>query len=243
MNLNLEGLHVVVTGGSRGIGSAIVEAFLREGCYVSFCSRNKEFIDKALKEFSFAESRVSGIELDVRDGKAFSQWLKTLQKIDIFIPNVSALSGSWDESIETDLRATVQNIEAALPYLEQSSHGALTYIASKAASFPIPDFAAYGAIKASMIHYMKSLSRKAAKKIRVNVVSPGDTLFPGGFWDNIRKNNPEIYNNVVESNPMGRLCTPAEVASVVVFLSSPVARYVSGCNWYVDGGATNHIQL
>jgi 3-oxoacyl-[acyl-carrier protein] reductase len=77
----------------------------------------------------------------------------------------------------------------------------------------------------------------------VNTVSPGDTYFPGGFWDNVSKQMPEIYERTVSLNPMGRLCTPEEIAEVVTFISSPVASFVSGVNWLVDGAATDHIQV
>jgi NAD(P)-dependent dehydrogenase (short-subunit alcohol dehydrogenase family) len=103
---------------------------------------------------------------------------------------------------------------------------------------------AYGAVKATMTHYMKTLSKKLIpKKIRVNTVSPGDTFFEGGFWDTVKQNQFDMYEQTVLANPMGRLCTPEEVANVVVFVSSPMASFVSGDNWLVDGAATNHIQI
>jgi len=77
----------------------------------------------------------------------------------------------------------------------------------------------------------------------VNTVSPGDTLFEGGLWDQERKNNPENFKTVVQRNPLGRLATPEEIARVVAFISSPSASFVAGANWYVDGNSTNHVQF
>jgi NAD(P)-dependent dehydrogenase (short-subunit alcohol dehydrogenase family) len=94
-----------------------------------------------------------------------------------------------------------------------------------------------------MAHYMKSLSARLLPSIRVNTVSPGDTLSDGGLWDKVKREEPERYMSVVQRNPMGRLASPDEVARVVAFISSPAASFVSGANWYVDGGSTPHVQI
>lgn len=82
-----------------------------------------------------------------------------------------------------------------------------------------------------------------ARGVRVNVVSPGDTFVEGGFWDRIRSAAPEAYAGAVAGNPLGRLASAEEIARVVAFISSPAASFVAGANWYVDGGATAHVQL
>lgn len=160
----------------------------------------------------------------------------------MLVLNVSALSGDWNQSIEVDLNSTIDTIQAALPHLNAGS--AVTYVGSKAASFATPGFESYGAIKSALAHYMKSLSKSVVSRgIRVNVVSLGDTFVKGGFWDVIKQNNPEIYQATIERNPMGRFCRPEEVASSVVFLSSPRSSFISGANLYVDGAATDHVQF
>ena len=185
---------------------------------------------------------VSAATLDCTDTLSLRAWLEGLGRFDIFIPNVSALSGDWTAAIATDIRATVDATEAAIPLLAQSRHAAITYIGSKAGSVAAPRSAAYGAAKAAMAHYMKSLSSRLLPAIRVNTVAPGDTLVAGGFWDNVRLNEPATFDAVVQRNPMGRLATPEEIARVVAFISSPAASFVSGANWYVDGGSIAHVQ-
>lgn len=243
MNTQLTGLHAVVTGGSSGIGAAIVQALAAEGCRVSFCARRQVQIDAALRLVAGLPGKVQAKAVDVTDCVTFAKWLETLDPFDIFVPNVSALSTDWKESLQTDIQATVDATEAAIPILLRSSHAAITYIGSKAGSLAAPKSASYGASKAAVAHYMKSLALRLLPTIRVNTVSPGDTLFPGGLWDRVRVDDPELFKTVVQRNPLKRLATPEEIARVVAFVSSPAASFVAGANWYVDGGSTNHVQF
>ena len=243
MNLRLTELHAVVTGGSSGIGAAIVHTLAAEGCRVSFCARRQAQIDEALARVADLPGDVQAKAVDVTDHVNFAKWIETLSAFDIFIPNVSALSADWKESLQTDIQATVDATEAAIPILMRSSHGTITYIGSKAGSLAAPQSAAHGAGKAAVAHYMKSLALRLMPTVRVNTVSPGDTLSAGGLWDQVRLSDPEIFETVVQRNPLKRLATPDEVARVVAFVSSPAASFVAGANWYVDGGSTNHVQF
>jgi NAD(P)-dependent dehydrogenase (short-subunit alcohol dehydrogenase family) len=243
VNLHLTGLKAVVTGGSSGIGAAIVRALAEEGCNVAFCARNQERIDTTLRSMEPLPGIVDAMAVDVADRKQFQGWLESIGSFDIFIPNVSALSADWDVSVRTDIETTVNTSEAAIPFLQQSSHAAITYIGSKASSLAAPNSAAYGAAKAAMAHYMKSLATRLLPSIRVNTVSPGDTLFDGGLWDNVRLREPKEFERVLERNPMRRLAMPEEIARVVAFISSPAASFVAGANWYVDGGSVGHVHF
>ena len=145
--------------------------------------------------------------------------------------------------MDTDLNATINLINAAEPFLEKSSNAAITYIGSIASSVATTNMPSYGAIKASLNHYMKSLSKRLIlKQIRVNVVSPGDTFIENGFWDKIKTSRPQMYQQSIARNLRGSLGTAEEVANVVTFISSPLASFVCGANWVVDGNASIHIQ-
>ena len=244
MNLNLAGLNAVVTGGTSGIGGAIVEALAQEGVNVAFCSRSEQKVQRMLDRLATYPIEAQGRALDVNDTEGFQDWLAELGKVDIFIPNVSAISGDWADALATDIKATIAATEAAIPYLEQSSQGAITYISSVAATFACPGLEAYGAVKAAMAHYMKSLSLSLVDQgIRVNSVAPGEIYVEDGFWGDIEKEDPEGFKEAVERNPMGRMGTPEEVANVAVFISSPAASLVSGAHWVVDGAATTNLQV
>ena len=243
MNLNLQGLTVVVTGGSAGIGAAIVRTFAAEGCRVFFCARQAQGVRQMVAATNGSAGKVQGTVLDVVDTPAFHTWLNDIGPIDIFVPNVSALSLDWDATLAIDIKATVALTESAIPHLSGSNHAAITYIGSKASSLAAPGSSPYGAAKAAMAHYMKSMSARLLPTIRVNTVSPGDTLSDGGLWDKVQREEPEHYLAVVQRNPMRRLATPDEIARVVAFISSPAASFVSGANWYVEGGSTSHVQI
>jgi NAD(P)-dependent dehydrogenase (short-subunit alcohol dehydrogenase family) len=243
MDLKLAGLRAVVTGGSSGIGAAIVRVLAEEGCDVYFCARGQAGVHAAQADCAALPGRVQGVSLDVSDAGRVQQWFSALGAFDIFIPNVSALSANWDDAIATDIRATVATTEAAIPFLASSANAAITYIGSKAGSLAAPNSAAYGAAKAAMAHYMKSLALRLLPSIRVNTVSPGDTLVEGGFWDKVRAQEPATYQQVQQRNPLGRLASPQEIARVVAFVSSPAASFVAGANWYVDGGSVAHVQI
>jgi len=107
------------------------------------------------------------------------------------------------------------------------------------------DFAAgpYGAFKAALIHYAKGLAcQLAGKGIRSNSVSPGNTYFEGGIWEQIEEGMPELYEKALSLNKTGRMATAEEVAAAVVFLASPVASFITGTNIIVDGALTNRVQ-
>ena len=108
------------------------------------------------------------------------------------------------------------------------------------------DFAAgpYGTIKTALVAYTQGLAAQlAAKGIRANTVSPGNTYFDGGVWESIKNGNPEFFATALGLNPTGRMGTPEEMAAAVVFLASPISSFTTGTNLVVDGALTRGIHL
>ena len=251
MDLGLNGKNVLVTGGSKGIGLAVAELFADEGANVAICARNAEEVAKVVKALAEKHVKAWGRALDVADPAALKAWVddaaKELGGIDGMICNVSALAvgdtpETWEKSFRTDMMHTVNSVAAALPYLEKSKSASITIIAS-VSGFEV-DFAAgsYGAFKAALIHYAKGLSNQLiASGIRVNSVSPGNTYFEGGIWQNIERGMPDLFKSAMALNPTGRMGTPQEVAAGVVFLASPVASRISGTNLIIDGALTKAV--
>jgi 3-oxoacyl-[acyl-carrier protein] reductase len=251
MDLGLKGKTALVTGASKGIGLAIAELFAAEGANVAICARNADQVNKAVKGLAAKGVKSWGKAIDVADPAALKGWIEgaagEFGGIDSIVCNVSALAvgdtaETWEKSFRTDMMHTVNSVAAAVPYLEKSKSASIT-IVSSVSGFEV-DFAAgsYGAFKAALIHYAKGLSSQLiAKGIRVNAVSPGNTYFEGGIWQNIEQGMPDLFKTAMSLNPTGRMGTPQEVAAGVVFLASPVASRISGTNLVIDGALTKAV--
>jgi 3-oxoacyl-[acyl-carrier protein] reductase len=251
VDLGLKGLRALVTGGTRGIGRAVVETLAAEGASVAFCARTPGDVSAA--DQAGASGTMLGYVADVGDQAALREWVTTaaeaLGGVDIVVANVSALAipdsaENWQRSFEVDMMGTVGLMQAAMPYLERSPAASIVTIAS--VSGREIDFAAgpYGTFKAAIIHYTQGLAFQLADKgIRANSLSPGNTYFPGGVWENIEQNNPSLFASAMGLNPTGRMARPEEIARGVAFLASPAASFITGTNLVVDGALTRGVQF
>ena len=253
MDLGLKGARVLVTGSTKGIGRAIAETFAAEGANVGICARNQAHVDRTVAALKAKGVSAFGGSVDVADGAALKAWVSDMAAklggVDAVVSNVSALAigqdeESWQKEFSTDMMGTVRLVNAAMPYLEKSGAAAIVTISS--VSGREVDFASgpYGTFKAAIIHYTQGLANQlAAKGIRANSVSPGNTYFEGGVWNTIKDNNPELYKTALALNPTGRMGTPQEMANAVVFLASRAASFITGTNLVVDGALTRGVQF
>jgi 3-oxoacyl-[acyl-carrier protein] reductase len=253
MDLGLKGLNAIVSGATKGIGRAIAATLAAEGANVAVCARHAAEVEATVTALRQQGVTACGQALDVGHAAALQEWVtasaSTLGGLDIVIANVSALAigndeENWQKEFEVDLMHTVRMVTTALPYLEQSKHAAIVTISS--VSGREIDFAAgpYGTFKAALIHYTQGLAYQlAGKGIRANTVSPGNTYFPGGVWQQIEQGNPQFFQEALALNPTGRMGTPQEMANATVFLASPAASFVTGSNLVVDGALTRGVQF
>jgi 3-oxoacyl-[acyl-carrier protein] reductase len=252
MDLQLTGSRVLVTGGTRGIGRAIVEEFVHEGAVVEFCARDAGEIETTEKALADRGPGVRGVQLDVRDGAALRGWVEAaagrLGGLDAVVANVSALATedteeNWYTCFEVDLLHTVRLSKAALPHLEVS-RGSIVAISSVSGRESDVVSGPYGTMKTAIVGYISGLAfHLAGRGVRANVVSPGNTYFPNGFWSAVEQGAPDLYASALALNPTGRMGTPEEMAKAVVFLSSPVSSFTTGTHLVVDGALTRGIQL
>jgi 3-oxoacyl-[acyl-carrier protein] reductase len=251
--LGLRGRRAIVTGGTKGIGRAIADTLADEGAAVAVCARDAAEIEATVAALSARGGVATGRVLDVSDGAALRAWVADvgaeLGGIDIVVANVSALSigntdETWTKSFEIDVLHSVRLVDAAMPFLERSDAASITTISS--VSGREIDFASgsYGAMKAALIHYTQGMAfNLAGKNIRANSVSPGNTYFPGGVWEQIEHGNPELFKAALALNPTGRMAKPQEIARAVAFIASPAASFITGVNLVVDGALTRGVQF
>ena len=255
MDLKLTDRKAIVTGATRGIGLRIARQLADEGVHLGICSRTAAAVEETVGELKNKGVNVVGDAIDVSNADSYPAWIASaaerLGGLDVFVSNVSAGpteagEKGWRDLFEADILGAVRGCEAALPYLRQSDSASIVLIASisgvMAKALKAPGIHAYGSCKAAVIAYGAQISKELAKEqIRVNMVSPGAIYFDGGPWDFIKQKAPAVYQDAIDETAMGRLGTPEEVASTVVFLASPVSSFTTSQNLHVDGGYMQHV--
>jgi 3-oxoacyl-[acyl-carrier protein] reductase len=257
MDLGLDGKIAVVTGSSRGLGLASAKALAAEGCYVTLCGRTEATLQEAAATVARAGStgqgpsheRVLAVAADVSTESGvravIERTVETFGGIDVLINNVGLARGGglletsdadWQEAIDQTLMPAIRASRLAVPQMQRRGGGAIVMIASifgREAGGRM----SYNAVKAAEISLAKSLAQQLAPfNIRVNSVSPGSILFEGGSWWKRQQADPEgIAAFIRQELPFGRFGTPEEVGSVVAFLASPRASWISGTSIVVDG--------
>jgi NAD(P)-dependent dehydrogenase (short-subunit alcohol dehydrogenase family) len=239
------GRRALVTGGTRGIGVAIAQRLLDGGATVVVTARSTS--DEAPKGAKFIKGDVSTNE----GAKAIAAaTLQVLGGIDIIINNAGAarvhLQGTasipdaeWQDALDMNFLSAVRVTNALLPALKESKAGAIVNLSSGGAtSWPGP-LGHYGAAKAALNVYSKTVARELAPlQIRVNTVTPGTVTTPGG--DAIRKTLTDAMGAPPEAIfatiPLGRPGQPSEIAEVVALLVSDRGQWITGHNYFVDGG-------
>lgn len=244
LSKELIGRRALVTGGTRGIGAAIAQRLLDAGAKVVVAARTRN--DDAPAAATFVAGDVTtheGVEAIA------TQALAALGGLDILVNNAGGgrafLEGSWTipdeewhDSFALNLFAAIRLTNAVLPALRASKAAAVVNISSAAATMPFGPFAHYGAAKAALEYYSRTLAVELASGgIRVNLVSPGIISTPGS--EEFSKTTPGFSpDDWLRNIPLGRIGAAEDIAEVVALLASDRGKFLTGVNYRVDGGMT-----
>ena len=245
---DLSGRVALVTGASRGIGSAIATALVEQGAHVVLSSRKQaDLDDEAARINADYPERATAIAAHAGRPEDLERLVKTVMDqfghIDILVNNAAtnpsfgpvlrAELSAWDKTFEVNLRGVFILTKLVYEAWMEEHGGAVVNIASVGGLRPGLGLGIYNVTKAGVIMLTRQLARELGGTVRVNAIAPGlvKTRFAEALWG-----NEAILERVLTSNPMGRIGLPDEIAGAVAFLASDAASYINGEVIVIDGG-------
>lgn len=266
MDIALSGKVVLVTGASRGIGAEIARKLLREGALLALCSRNLDGLNLFASQNGFTEDNSILVAEDLsEEAGVFScvqQILERFGRIDALVNNVGGAIGrgafldvsddDWIKTFETNVLSLVRLAKILKIHLSLSGHGRIVTISSSTAQEPGQFDPHYSSAKAAVTNLSKHLANIfASDGITVNVISPGPILTDGliEFMSDIdlkniasgEKESEKFLSGMKSRIPLGELGSTADIASLVSFLLSNEAGWITGSNFRIDGGKNRSI--
>jgi len=247
MAWNLVNKKVLVTGGTKGIGRAIVNEFVALGAEVWTVARNPGDVEALVTHFQSAGKPVYALAGDLTDPAFRRQLIRAIEtqwgRLDVLVNNVGTnvrkkfidyTEDQYRHLFEANLFSLTEMCRLAFPLLQQSAGGSVINMASVAGSTDVQSGPPYGMTKAAIIQLTRHLAVEwAPHGLRVNAISPWYIETP--LTEPVRANAVRM-NKIIERTPLGRIGQPEEVAAVAAFLAMNEASYVTGQNIAVDGG-------
>jgi 3-oxoacyl-[acyl-carrier protein] reductase len=255
MDLGLKDAVVFITGASRGIGRATAELLVEEGCSVAITGRNGDTLEQAVRELGGAE-HVLGVQGDMTKAedieRAVTGTIDRFGRIDVLVTCAGSSPGGllenltedeWMGSLNLKFMGYVRSCRAVLSHMVKRGAGSIVLVVGNDGLKPSYWEMTAGAANAADLNFASSLAEQYGPKgIRVNTVNPGpvDT----DRWDGLEKafardkgvDQETAHELAVSSIPLGRICTPQEVAALVAFVASPRASFLNGAHIPIDGG-------
>jgi 3-oxoacyl-[acyl-carrier protein] reductase len=251
MDLGLGDRTCLVTGSTSGIGFETAKLLAAEGARVVVTGRDPERVERARAEAGAAH----GIAADLSDPAAAERLVSEAGTVDCLVNNVGEAyqvafddltDEQWDSMWQLNVMSYVRCIRAVLPAMRAAKRGVIVNVSSTAGKRPSTGMPNYSVTKAAVLSLSRLVADLYAKDgIRCNAVAPGPTatdawLGEGGLADQqagrSNKTREEVLTAVGAGRPLGRLAEPEEIASVICFLCSERASYVTGSAWSADGG-------
>lgn len=244
------GQRVLVTGGARGIGAAIVRRLLEEGASVAVGARRAASIDEFYRQLTPDEtSRVVGAPGKLEDrascAAVVEQATTQLGGLDILInaagvfdevPFEAVTQEHWDTTFNVNVAGSFFTLQAALPHLEAAG-GNVVNLGSDAGLMGYPPSSVYSGAKAAIVNLTRALALELAGRVRVNCVCPGNVATDMINRAAERSGDSDAYLAAARArSPLGRMARPEEVADAILYLASPQSAFTNGAILSVDGG-------
>ena len=246
MSGRLEGKKIIVTAAGQGIGKATAIAFHNEGADVIATDLN----DKTLADLNKEYPNIKVNTLDSTDNNAILEFVKTLDKVDVLFNAVGFVhhgtildceEKDWDFSFDVNIKAMYFMCKAIIPLMVKQNGGSIINISSIASSLKgLPNRFVYGASNAAIIGLTKSIASDFVKQnIRCNSIAPG-TVFSPSWQDRVNQSPDPVQakKDFIARQPMGRLGTAEEIASMAIYLAGDESTFTTGNTFSVDGGMT-----
>ena len=244
---------VVITGGGSGIGRSIAEVFAQQGAFVHILERNTEVANETLAAIRKAKGQAAVYACDVASleevTQAFSKIQQSANTVDILVNNAgiahvgtveTTTSEDLDRVYQVNIKGVYHCLSVAIPLMKKQGGGVILNMASVAAMVGISDRFAYSMSKGAVLTMTYSVAKDyLADHIRCNCISPArvHTPFVDGF---ISQNYPgqeeAMFDRLSQTQPIGRMATPEEIAQLALYLCSDKASFITGTNYPIDGG-------
>ena len=245
----LDNKIAVITGGGSGIGKAIADLFAKQGATVHILELNIDTAGETLDETKRSGGKSFIHKCNVADQKEVLAVFEKIGGVNILVNNAgiahigkadTTKEEDFDRIVSVNIKGVYNCIHAAIPQMKKSGSGCIINMASIAAQVGIPDRFAYSMAKGAVMAMTLSVAKDYLNEnIRCNSISPARVHTP--FVDGFLKNNypgkeAEMFEKLSKTQPIGRMGTPDEIASLALYLCSEEAGFITGCDYLIDGG-------
>ena len=248
---NLQDQNAVVTGAGSGIGKSVAILFAQQGAHVFVLDVNEKQAGDTVNEITNAGGKATAHVADVSNQQKLVDIFQQIARVDILVNSAgishigkadTTTAEDFDRLFNVNVKGLYNCLYAAIPLMKKNGAGVILNMSSIAAMVGIPDRFAYSMTKGAVAAMTLSVAKDyLADNIRCNCISPArvHTAFVDGF---LAKNYPgkeaEMFEKLSKTQPIGRMARPDEIAQLILYLCSPEASFITGCDYPIDGGFT-----